>query len=148
MSENLIYTNTDGSFPDLATIPATVAGHYAKVGVNVNTHRLMVDAVIVEGGGGGGTPVVTTGTHGTKTVTSSGTPVALTATSTKVLTVIIVPLKANTNVIYGGFSNVSGAQHVVVPWTISAPSGEVLDLSLIYIDAAVSGEGACWEAIS
>lgn len=145
--ENLVYTVTGGGMPDLTTIKATSAGHYPKVGVRHETGRMLVEAVVVEGGvTPNPTPVVWT--HGTKTVTTAGTPVALSSTPTAFLAVIITPLRTNTGYAYLGSVITASTQHVIAPWMLSAPPGECIDLSVLYLDTSVNGEGVAWEAVN
>lgn len=142
---NTVLTNPDGTIPNLSTVKATSTGQYTFVGVDQATNRLMVQATIVEKSG---TNPAATFAHGTKTVTTAGTPVQLSGTATAYLTVVLVPLRTNTGNAYAGSNSAATSQHVIVPWSLSAPPGEVIDLSQVYIDTDVNGEGVAWEALS
>lgn len=137
--ENLVALNSDGSFP--SPIPATQAGQYPKIGVT-SGHRLQVEAIVTAPSPS--TATVTTFTGGTKTVAAAGTPEALVATSTKVGSVVIVPLRTNTNAVYVGVSSTNDTQHAEPPIVITAAEGEVIDLNLIYIDVVTNGEGVAY----
>ena len=84
--------------------------------------------------------------NGTATVTTAGTPVQLSATTLKVTSVLIIPKKTNTGATYAGTNSGAGTQHAITPLSWRAKDTECLDLSQIWIDAAVSGEGVAWEA--
>ncbi len=86
--------------------------------------------------------------YGTKAIPTAGTAVALAAVSTLVNSVIIVPARANTGRIFYGSTVASGAQTVEIPATLVAPDGKKIDLSLIYVDATVSGDVAAYESIT
>ncbi len=86
-------------------------------------------------------------TAGTKSVTTSGTAVAL-AASTRCFSFLIQPKSTNTDNVFFGSSSVhhtTSKQMVLPPGappvTVSAPPGYVLDLAQWYIDATVNGEG-------
>lgn len=86
--------------------------------------------------------------HGTATVTTPGTPVPISATTLKVTSVSIVPLRTNTGSIWAGTNATTLTQHNLVPWSLQAKDTECLDLSQIYIDAQIAGNGVAWEADS
>jgi hypothetical protein len=90
--------------------------------------------------------------NGTKTVTSSGTAVALAASATPAVWVTVQALSSNTGTIcVGGATVLASAKNgtcltaglaaplYAIPGAINA--GSNYDLSSIYIDATVSGEG-------
>lgn len=91
------------------------------------------------------TAVTTEGTltHFTKTVAATGTPEAMASAGTTCKTVVLSPLRTNTGDVYMGASSTNNAQHVIVPGVIvlDAPPGKLLDLSDIYLDVTVNGEG-------
>lgn len=78
--------------------------------------------------------------NGTQTVTTAGTRVPLTATSTIVKSVIITAQPTNTGNIYVGGSNVDSNNGNILAAGRSI-TFELKDLNKIYIDADVSGEG-------
>lgn len=73
-------------------------------------------------------------------VTTAGTRVQLTATSTPILSVVIKAKTANTGTIYVGNSAVSSSNGFVL-LAGDTVSIEIDDLSKIYLDASVNGEG-------
>ncbi len=84
--------------------------------------------------------------NGSKTVTTSGTPVPLSATKVMCNWILMHPLAANTGIIYIGGSTVTSTSGVAmgvgnsdVLWP--SAGSNMYDLSTIYIDASVSGEG-------
>jgi len=88
--------------------------------------------------------------HFTKTVTTAGTRVQLTTSGIKSPSVSIQALRANTNVVYVGNSAVSSATHfislaaggtVVLSAEQFGLAGASIELSNIWLDAAVSAEG-------
>jgi hypothetical protein len=111
----------------------------------------------VEGSPAGSSPAASTvisPTSGTKSVTTSGTAVAL-AASTKVFSFLIQPKTGNTGNIFFGSSAVhkTTSPQLVLPAgappvTVTAPVGYVLDLSQWFIDASVSSEGVDFVYIS
>lgn len=81
-----------------------------------------------------------------KTVTTAGTEVPLTATKVMANWLLIQPISTNTGIIYLGDSSVTSANGVElnvgdsdVLWPSSTTN--IYDLSTIYIDSSVSGEG-------
>jgi len=87
---------------------------------------------------------------GTKTVTTSGTPVAL-AASTRCGTVIITALEGNTGLIWvAGEKTVSASGKKGTPLKkgesvrYSAEIDKVDDLASVWLDAAVNGEGVSY----
>ncbi len=83
---------------------------------------------------------------GSKTVTTAGTPEALSATSVKCNWILMQPLAANTGATYVGASTVTATRGVRmlvgdsdVVWPMS--SFACYDLNSIYIDGATSGNG-------
>lgn len=82
-----------------------------------------------------------------KTVAATGTPEALVGVSTLVETVIISPLRSNTGLAYVGFSATNDTQQIETPIVLAAPDGKKLDLSLIYVDVTVNGEGVRYSTI-
>lgn len=88
--------------------------------------------------------------HFTKTVTTAGTRVQLTTLGVKSPTVSIQALRGNTNVVYIGNNTVSSATHFislaaggtcVLSADLFGLAGAQIELSTIWIDSAVSGEG-------
>jgi hypothetical protein len=85
--------------------------------------------------------------NGTKNVTTSGTPVQLLSSSTAWTTVVVCAKPTNTGVIAVGASNVvaASANLNAIPLmpgdSISLP---INDVSKVYIDATVSGEGVAF----
>lgn len=81
--------------------------------------------------------------NGSKTVTTAGTRVQLSDISIPCKKVTIQGLVANTNAIYVGDSSVSSSNGYVLYATQSftiTPN----NLNLVYLDAAVSGEGVTY----
>ena len=85
-------------------------------------------------------------TTGTKTVTTAGTAVAL-AASTICESVLIYPLETNTGVIYVGGSTIEAANGRAL-YIGDAVSIKIDNLSKVYIDASVSGEGVGYTALA
>ena len=90
----------------------------------------------------------------TQTVTTAGTPVALSATSLKVASAIVQAKMANTKRIAvagaevlfstntGGIIGAPASATATPPSiTISGSQGRTIDLSTVYIDAELNGEG-------
>lgn len=94
---------------------------------------------------------VDTNTIADKSVTTAGTRVQITSIQLYVYSVIIQALGSNTGKIYVGDSNVSSTQcYAELPaygtttldgWNKEKGTMELLDLSKIYIDSSVNGEG-------
>lgn len=84
--------------------------------------------------------------HGRKTVTTAGTPVALAASATPSRRVTIMALDTNTGQIAIGGSGVVAASGATRTGVILNAGDtyelDINDLSKIYLDATVSGEGA------
>lgn len=77
---------------------------------------------------------------GQQTVTTVGTRVQLSTTSTSILSVTVKALEGNTGTIYVGGSNVSSSNGYEL--SSSEPvSLDVDNLTDVYIDASVAGEG-------
>jgi len=88
-------------------------------------------------------------TDGRKTVTAAGTAVPLTATSTPANEVAITALSTNTGVVVVGGSTVKAKAEERRGQPLSAGqtvSLDIRDLSSVYIDSTVSGEGVSWMA--
>lgn len=83
----------------------------------------------------------------TKTVAAIAVPEALVAVSTLVDTVIIAPLRTNTGAVYVGFAAGNDTQSIPLPVSLSSPDGKKIDLSLIYVDVTVAGEGVRYSTI-
>lgn len=88
-------------------------------------------------------------TNETKTVTTAGTRVRMTTTSTYVISVYIEALKTNTGVIYVGGSDVSSTKYIAalsagVGFGISTDArgrlGGEFELSSLWFDSSVSAE--------
>lgn len=73
-------TNTDGSLPDLSTLPATDVGQYAKVGVDRTTRGKLVKVVNLDASKGGA--------YVTNTDTYAGNIKAITAHEAAVVNVV------------------------------------------------------------
>jgi len=84
--------------------------------------------------------------HGRKTVTTAGTPVPLAASATPSRRVTIVALDTNTGQIAIGGSGVVAASGATRTGVILNAGDtyelDINDLSKVYLDATVSGEGA------
>jgi hypothetical protein len=81
--------------------------------------------------------------NGQKTVTTAGTRVALVASTTSCSAVIIRALDTNTGIIYVGNSSVSSSNgHRLLPGESVGLS--INDLSSIYLDSSVNGEGVSY----
>jgi hypothetical protein len=85
---------------------------------------------------------------GSKTVAATGTPEKLVASATLVEGVIISPLLTNTGDVFIGFASADGTQSIPLPVALNAPDGKKLDLSTIYVDVAVNGEGVRYSSIN
>lgn len=87
--------------------------------------------------------------NGSKTVTTAGTRVQLSATSVAVESVTIQPKAANTGTIYVGGPSVSSSNGTRLPSpatsnssiTFTRDEDGIDELSDIWLDASVSGEG-------
>ena len=77
---------------------------------------------------------------GSKTVTTAGTEVQLTSTVTKCFYVIITALVTNEGTIWVGASTVASGRGVPLV-ALQSCRIDIDDLSKIYIDATISGEG-------
>lgn len=141
-----VLTIPGGGMPTPAQLAADTTMQFARVGVRAETNRLLVEASIVNDISPAENPV--TWAHGTKTVTTAGTPVQLSAAATAFRVVLIVPLRTNTGDAYLGSLSGSGTQHLVAPVSVVAPDGESIDLSKLYLDTIVNGEGVAWEGIT
>jgi hypothetical protein len=94
------------------------------------------------------TSTAATLSRGTKTITTAGTALALVAGSTLVTLVTLTASRTATGRFWYGSASAANAQTVELPVTIVAPDGKKIDLSLIYIDASVSGEAVAYEALT
>ena len=95
------------------------------------------------------------GTLGRVRVTTAGTPVQLTTTRTPVQGLYVTPEHDNTGVVYVGLAGMVAATgvnvigvigipgtHGIVPFNPQVSASPVIgDLSLLWIDASVSGDG-------
>ena len=80
---------------------------------------------------------------GSKTVTTAGTEVQLTSTATKCFYVIITALTTNTGTIWVGGSTVASGRGVPLV-SLQSCRIDIDDLSKIYIDSTVNGEGVSY----
>ena len=84
---------------------------------------------------------------GNKTVAAAGTAEALMSSRTPASWVTVQALLTNTSSVYVGASTVDSGRGIELPsaldsWSIPELGGPTyLDLSTIYVDAAVNGEG-------
>lgn len=86
---------------------------------------------------------------GRKTVTTAGTAVALSSSSVLVGSVSLTALSTNTGLIVVGASTVKAAAGERRGQPLSAGQSvslDIRDLSSIYIDSTVNGEGVSWMA--
>lgn len=86
----------------------------------------------------------TTIADGRKTVTSAGTAEKLIASSTPCSKVIIMALVSNTDIVVVGASTVvaaNGTRRGIALIALSSIEIQINDVSKIYLDAVVSGEG-------
>lgn len=81
---------------------------------------------------------------GVTNVATAGTRVAL--STGKVTWVVIHAKSGNTNVIYVGGSDVDSTNGFILAANQFTPRLPVNDLSKIYLDSAVNGEGVSWIA--
>lgn len=84
---------------------------------------------------------------GRKTVTTAGTAVQLTATSTPCLWVLVQGLSANTTAVAAGTSTViaaSGTERGTVLMALDSVRILVDDVSKVYVDARTNGEGVSY----
>lgn len=103
--------------------------------VNPTTHELLVSAT--------STDVSPTAVgNGKKTVTTAGTRVAL-ASSTTCKSVTIKSLSTNTGIIYVGDSTVTSTNGFQL-YSGDAVSFDISNLSTIYLDSSVNGEGVTY----
>lgn len=96
-------------------------------------------------------PVAATHGFAVKSVASAGTPEALAAAGTLVVSVLIVPKRGNTNPVWIGSSGTNDAPSVKVTDTgvaLTAPPGTRIDLGLIFVDVTTNGEGVAYESLS
>jgi hypothetical protein len=103
---------------------------------------------IVAASGTNSSTTAATVASGSKTVAATGTPEKLVASATLVEGVIISPLLTNTGDVYIGFASTDGTQSIPLPVALNAPDGKKLDLSTIYVDVAVNGEGVRYSSIN
>lgn len=91
-----------------------------------------------------------TKTEGTKNVAAAGTPVRLVAASNKVEYVKIRAKPGNTDIIKVGFSNVTCVWDLTATevYELRAPAGKRIDLTNIWLDSVVNGEGVIFHAIN
>ena len=80
---------------------------------------------------------------GQKDVTTAGTAEALTSTSTTCRAVAIKAKSTNTGNIYVGNSGVTSSNGFILRGSESITL-DIDDVSKVYIDASVSGEGVSW----
>ena len=90
---------------------------------------------------------------GKKTVTAAGTAEALASTSTECIWVIVTAKPANTGSVYIGGSTVDATRGTpLLPGESVGIPGitpyNLYDLALIYVDAAVNGEGVTFSYFS
>lgn len=88
----------------------------------------------------------TTVLNGQKTVTTAGTRVQVSSSSVPVRSVCIKALHADTGKIYVGNSTVSSANGYELIADLSVCL-DVNDVSLVYIDSSVNGEGVSYAAV-
>jgi hypothetical protein len=90
------------------------------------------------------TPVAIAGdiSQSVKTVAATTVPEALGSGYCREL--FIFPLRTNGGSAYWGLSSTDGAQHGTLPVVITAAEGKAIDISEIYIDVAVNGEGVAF----
>ena len=92
------------------------------------------------------------GDAGSKTITAAGTAEQITSTKTIIQCVTIAPLPTNTGHVGVGFSSTDSLSTSGVYKIPTSNSGAIPikinidDLSKIWIDAAVNGEGISWLA--
>jgi len=89
---------------------------------------------------GGGATTPSTVRNGKTTVTTAGTRVALSGASVAVQGVVIQALASNTGIIYVGSSTVAAANGYELVGG-QAIGLAIDDLSKVYIDASVNGDG-------
>jgi hypothetical protein len=89
------------------------------------------------------TTVCSTIGDGSKTVTTAGSRVALSATSVSCTRVYIVALEANTGTIWVGSNTVAAGRGRPLV-ALQSEILDISDLSSIYIDATVDGEGVSY----
>ena len=77
---------------------------------------------------------------GSQNVTTAGTRVQLTTTATNAFYVIITAKVANTGTIWVGGSTVADGRGIPLV-ALQSVKIDIDDISLIYLDASVSGEG-------
>ncbi len=81
---------------------------------------------------------------GQTVVAAAGTRVQLTATSTPILSVTVKALSTNTGIIYVGGDDVSAAIGLELINPGESASVDVDNLTDVWIDAAVNGEGVSY----
>jgi len=83
--------------------------------------------------------------NGRKTITAAGTPERVTDQETPCSGVYLQALSANTGLIYWGRDERQAKSDVGVELDVGAPIWiPINDLSKLWLDAAVNGEGVCW----
>lgn len=140
----IVIVENDGSIPD--PIPATATGRFAFLTVTPDSHRLRVDAALVASDASDLTAA--TLAQATKLVTTAGTAVALSSTSVHSGTVVILPLSTNTGDTFIGFASGAGLQPIQTPVTLVAPDGKYIQLSSIYVNSTVNGEGVIYASLA
>jgi hypothetical protein len=83
---------------------------------------------------------------GVTNVTTAGQRVALAASRTPIRWIVIHAKSGNGNVIYVGDDSVTSANGFILAANQFTPRLPIDDLSKIYLDAAVNGEGVTWLA--
>ncbi len=81
---------------------------------------------------------------GQTVVAAAGTRVQLTATSTPILSVTVKALSTNTGIVYVGGADVSAANGLELINPGESVSVDVDNLTDVWIDAAVNGEGVSY----
>ena len=130
--------NIDG---DIITAAVIYWDDGTNLNITSNTKPLPVNVVA-----GGGTITGSAVLNGKVTVTTAGTAVALSGSSTSIKAVIVKALYSNTGKIYVGNSSVDSSNG----YELESGEGVSLgidDLNKVYIDADNNGEGVVYIAI-
>jgi hypothetical protein len=135
-----VYSSTEDKLRPQAVIVVDVQGRPVSFGGGATT-------IVPMPGGTGGTPPPANINCNRKTVTTPGTAERLTTTFTLCRKVIITAPSGNGGEVYVGCSQVSavaGSQKGLLLLPTGSVSIDINDVSKIYIDATVAGEGVTY----
>lgn len=142
-------TNQDGTLPaDPRSVPAQDTAQFAKAAVDRATRAVLIKSpeglpVKVQVQPPTSTTTASTDDSITKAVADAGTPERLYGSPGAKLAsqILLVPRRANTGIVYAGFTADNDSQDIELPAVLAAPDGKKLDAYSIYLDVTVNGEG-------